>query len=180
MSTDFSTGEGVNGGGLAGQAQERAQSLAEQARARAREQVGQRSSDLAARASTVAGDLQVVAQSFRSQGRDAPASLAEHAAQRVSGAAQYLEGNTGERLLRDAEGVARQRPWMAVTGGVAVGLIASRVLKASSTERYRSGYAGPNTPERLHEATSVGRETGGARSAQAAHAEYPSISPVQG
>lgn len=182
MSTDFSTADGENGGGLADQAQQRVQSVAAQARVRAREQVEQRSSDLAARASTVAEDLQDVAENFRSQGREGPATMAEQVAQRVSGAARYLEGSDGDRLLRDAEGLGRQRPWMAVMGGVAVGLVASRFLKASSTERYRSGYASgyARTDAPGRRGTTPGRETGGRFDPAAPRGHFTPISPVEG
>ena len=40
--------------------------------------------------------------------------------------------------LGDLENIARQRPWVVVAGGVALGFAASRFLRASSGERYSS------------------------------------------
>jgi hypothetical protein len=108
---------------------------------RAREQVEQRASDVGARANSTADDLRVVAEHLRAEGKDGPAHLAEAAAEHVARAGEYLQGTDGERLIRDLEELGRRRPWAAVIGGAAVGLAASRMLKASSTDRYRSGVA---------------------------------------
>ena len=103
MSTSVST-ENASGGapspdpqfaeGLTDTVREQAQSVGEQARARAREQVDRRSSELGTRVSSVAEDLRSVAEHLRSQGKTGPAGLVEHAAQRVAGAGDYLQGTT--------------------------------------------------------------------------------------
>jgi hypothetical protein len=144
-------GSGNGGGhedsaGLSGQAQERALSAAEQARARAREELERRSSDLAVRADGTAEDLRGVAGHLRSQGKDGPARLAEQAAERVSNAGQYLQRSGGDVILHDVEALARRRPWLAIAGGAALGLTASRFLKASSSERYRTAGSTPGRP----------------------------------
>jgi hypothetical protein len=41
-------------------------------------------------------------------------------------------------LLRDVEDFARRNPWAVAAGGFALGFVASRLLKASSSERYRA------------------------------------------
>ena len=117
---------------------------ATQARARTREQVDQRSSELGTRASSVAEDLRSVAEHLRSQGKTGPAGLVEQAAQRVAGAGDYLQGTDGNQILHDVESLGRRRPWTAIAGGLAAGIAASRLLKASSTDRYRTG--GPRRP----------------------------------
>ena len=124
--------------GLVDTVREQAQSVGEQARARAREQVDRQSSDLGTRASSVAEDLRSVAEHLRSQGKTGPAGLVEQAAQRVAGAGDYLQGTDGNRILHDVEALGRRRPWTAIAGGLAAGVAASRLLKASSTDRYRS------------------------------------------
>src|SRR5579872_6044495 len=63
-------------GGLADDAQDRAQAWGGQARARARQEVERRSADLAERAAGTAEDLREVAEHLRSQGKHAPASVA--------------------------------------------------------------------------------------------------------
>jgi hypothetical protein len=122
---------------LAGQAQERARALADQARERARDEVERRSSVLGERASGTAEDLRDVAEHLRSQGKDAAARVAEQAAERVSVMGDYLRDTDGDRLLHDVESVGRRRPLAVIAGGAAIGLAASRFLKASSSERYR-------------------------------------------
>jgi hypothetical protein len=117
---------------------EHAQSVAAQARARTREQVDQRSIELGARASTVAEDLRGVAEHLRSQGKSGPARLVEQAAQRAAGAGDYLQRTDGDQLLHDVESLGRRRPWTAIAGGLAAGVAASRLLKASSADRYRT------------------------------------------
>jgi hypothetical protein len=51
---------------------------------------------------------------------------------------QWLESSDGDKLVRDVEGFARRNPWAVAAGGLVLGLTASRFLKASSSERYRS------------------------------------------
>ena len=154
MNTDYSTGDAPSNdhddATLVDQAREQAQSVGEQARARTREQVDQRSNELGTRASSMAEDLRSVAEHLRSQGKGGPAGLVEQAAQRVSGAGDYLQGTDGNRLLHDAEALGRRRPWTAIAAGLAAGVAASRLLKASSTDRYRSG--GHPSPTRVPDA----------------------------
>ena len=131
-------GASASGGGSAvEQAQERAQGLAQQARERARQQVADRAGDLGGRVSTTAEDLHGVAGYLRSQGRDGPAGLAEQAAERLSRAGEYLQAGDSDRMLGDVESLARERSWAVIVGGLSLGLAASRMLKASSGERYR-------------------------------------------
>jgi hypothetical protein len=40
-------------------------------------------------------------------------------------------------MLEDIEDFGRQRPWAVLAGGVAVGVLAARFLKASSSNRYQ-------------------------------------------
>jgi ElaB/YqjD/DUF883 family membrane-anchored ribosome-binding protein len=144
---------------VAGQAQEKAQQAANQAKSKVREQVDQRSSDLGQKASSTAEDLRGVAEHLRSQGKDQPAQLAEKAAGRVEGVGSYLQRSDGERILRDAEDFGRQRPWAVVAGGLALGLAASRFLKASSSERYQT-YRAPGTSTSFNRPVGQGPATG--------------------
>ena len=123
---------------VAGQAQERVQGAAQQAKGRMREQVDQRSTQAGEQISTMAGDVRTVADELRSQGKDAPARYAEQAAERAEKAGQWLQEADGDRILSEVEGFARRNPWAVAAGGLVLGLAASRLLKASSTERYRA------------------------------------------
>ena len=81
---------------------------------------------------------------MREQGRDAPARYAEQAADRVERAGDWLRDSDGDTILRDVEQFGRNNPWAVVAGGLAIGFAASRLLKASSSERYRSSASGGN------------------------------------
>jgi hypothetical protein len=120
------------------QAKERVQETAQQARGRLREQVDQRSTQAGRQVNTVADDVRSVAEGLRTQGKDKPAQYAEQAADRVQSAGRWLEQKDGDELLRDVEDFARRNPWAVAVGGLVVGLAASRFLKASSSERYRT------------------------------------------
>ena len=75
---------------------------------------------------------------MREQGKDKPAQYAEQAADRAERLGDYLHESDGDRILHDVEDFGRRNPWAVVAGGIALGFAASRLLKASSGERYRS------------------------------------------
>jgi hypothetical protein len=115
-----------------------AQDKARQASGRLREQVDQRSTQAGERVAGTAQDVRSIAEELRRQGKDAPARLAEQAADRADHVGRYLKGADADRLLADVEDFARRRPWAVVAGGLALGFAASRFLKASSSQRYQS------------------------------------------
>jgi broad specificity phosphatase PhoE len=121
-----------------GQAKERVQDAKQQARGRLREQVDQRSTQAGEQVSGAAADVRSVAQELRTQGKDTPARYAEQAAEKAQKVGQRLQDASGEELLREVEDVARRIPWAVAAGGLVLGLAASRMLKASSGERYRA------------------------------------------
>lgn len=123
---------------VAGQAQEKARDAGQQMRGRAGEQIDQRSTQAGQQMRGTADDVRSLAQQMREQGKDKPARYAEQAADRAERLGGYLEDADGDRLLRDAEDFGRRNPWAVVAGGLALGFAASRMLKASSNERYRS------------------------------------------
>jgi vacuolar-type H+-ATPase subunit H len=123
---------------VAGQAQEKARETGQQARERLRDQVDRRSTQAGEQISGNAEDVRSVAEQLREQGKDTPARYAEQAADRVQQVGQYLERSDGDTILNDVEGFARRNPWAVAAGGLAIGFAVSRMLKASSNERYRS------------------------------------------
>ena len=125
--------------GAADQAKEKVQQGAEQAKSTVRTQVDQRSSDAGAKLKSQAGDIQTVAQQLREHGKEGPAKVAEQAAQKIESFGGYLHDSDSDRILGDVEQYARQNPWVVMAGGLAAGFIASRFLKASSTDRYQRG-----------------------------------------
>lgn len=126
---------------VAGQAQERAGEAAQQARGRISEQVDRRSTEIGRQVSSNADDARSVAQTLREQGKEGPAQMAEQAAERAERVGSWLQEADGDRILRQAEDLGRRNPWAVALGGLALGFAASRMLKASSGERYRSSQA---------------------------------------
>jgi hypothetical protein len=118
------------------QAAEKSHEAADAARGRAREQVDQRSTQAGEQLSSVAGDTRTVSEELRKQGKDQPAKLAEQAADRVEEVGDYLRRSDADTILRDVEDFGRRQPMAVVAGGFVVGLLASRFLKASSSDRY--------------------------------------------
>jgi F0F1-type ATP synthase membrane subunit b/b' len=118
------------------QAGEQARQAAGQARDRVREQLDQRSTDAGQRVSQQASDLREMADQMRQQGKDGPARLAEQAADRTERVGSWLTESDADRILEDVEDFARSNPWAVVAGGLALGFAASRLLKASSRDRY--------------------------------------------
>lgn len=138
------------------QAQEKARGLAADARGRAVEQVDQRSTQAGSQVSTVASDVRTVGEELRKQGKDGPAKLADQAAERADKLGSYLQESDAERILHDVEEFGRRQPWAVVAGGLAVGFLASRFLKASSQQRYRSSYSDRSIGEAAHQSLPAG------------------------
>jgi len=121
------------------QAKEKVQEASGQAKDRVREQVDQRSTQAGERVASVAQDARSVGEELRRQGKDQPARLADQAADRAERLGGYLQESDADRILRDVEELGRKQPWALVAGGLALGFVASRFLKASSQRRYALG-----------------------------------------
>ena len=161
-----------------GQAQERAQEKAKEvageAKSRLGDQVDQRSTQAGQQLSSAADDVRSVADQFRTQGKDTPARYAEQAAEKAQKVGQRLQDASGDELLRDVEDFARKNPWAVAAGGLVLGLAASRMLKASSTQRYRSsmqngGSSNGHTRSLAAEPMPSGASTSGGRFAAEEH-----------
>jgi hypothetical protein len=140
-STPTSNGPGTaDSGSTTDQAKEKAKGQAQQAAGQAkstlRTQVDQRSTDAGQKVGGFASDVRSVGDQLRQQGKDRPANLADKAAERAERLGNYLERSDGDRILGDVEDFGRRQPWAVIAGGMALGLIASRFLKASSSSRY--------------------------------------------
>jgi gas vesicle protein len=134
------TGNGPSSSSTTDQAKDKAQEAAGQAKEKAgtqlRSQVDRRSSEAGQRVGGFASDVRSVSDQLREQGKDQPARLAEQAADRAERVSGYLTENDAERILGDVEDFGRRQPWVVIAGGAALGLVASRFLKASSSRRY--------------------------------------------
>jgi hypothetical protein len=133
------------------QAKEKAQQAAGQAKQKAgsqlRSQVDQRSTDAGHRVDGFASDVRTVGESLRDQGKDHPAKLAEQAADGAERVGSYLKESDADRILGDVEDFGRRQPWAVIAGGVVLGLVAARFLKASASDRYQQRTNG-QPPER--------------------------------
>ena len=123
---------------VASQAQDKAREAAGQARGRVSEEVDRRSTQVGEQVRTNASDVRSFADQLREQGKDAPARYVEQAADRAERVGGYLEESDGDRILHDVEDFGRRNPWAIATGGLILGFVASRMLKASSSDRYRA------------------------------------------
>ncbi len=140
-------------------AQEKAQQAAGQAKGRLREQVDERSTQAGEQLSSTAGDVRTVGEELRQQGKDQPAKLADQAAERAERLGGYLKDSDADRILGDVEELARKQPWAVAAGGLALGFLASRFLKASSEKRYQSSAGEPETGRELGYAGATGEIT---------------------
>jgi hypothetical protein len=129
------------GDSTADQAKEKVQQAGEQAKGRVRDEVDRRSTEVGEQATSVADAIRQASQQLREQGKDQAAKPMDQAAQRVESAGQWLRDSDGDRILHDVEDFGRRNPLAVAAGGLAIGFALSRLLKASSTDRYRSSTA---------------------------------------
>src|SRR5919202_870901 len=108
----------------------------QEARGRVRDQVDQRSTEAGEQATSVAQAIRQSAQQLREQGKDSAAKPLDQAAQQVEKAGSWLTNSSGDQILHDVEDFGRSKPLVVLAGGAVVGFALSRLLKASSTQRY--------------------------------------------
>jgi ElaB/YqjD/DUF883 family membrane-anchored ribosome-binding protein len=160
-------------GEMVGNVQETVQEKAGQAKGAVSRAVSERVETASSQASTqlrdVSGAFRQTGEQLRSEGKEQPAKVVEAVSERTDQLARYLSASSSNQILDDLERLGRTRPWLAIAGGLTVGLAAARLLKASSQRRfqdyrtrYPSGYplrdqALPVVPP---PATSTGRTAG--------------------
>jgi hypothetical protein len=128
-----------------------------------RDEVDRRSTEAGDQAGSVADAIRQASQQLREQGKDQAAKPMEQAADRVESAGRWLRDSDGDRILHDVEDFGRRNPLAVAAGGLAIGFALSRLLKASSTDRYRgSTSAGNGSPGRagLPQRTTAGQGNG--------------------
>lgn len=145
----------------AGTAKDQAQQTAQQAKGQIRDQVDQRSTQAGEQVLTTTEAIRQASSSLRDKGQDGPARFVDQAADRLESAGSWLKDSDGDRILSDAEDFGRRNTWAVVAGGVAIGVVLSRVLKASSSERYESRGAA-RSRDRSLPATTTPRQSIGA------------------
>jgi hypothetical protein len=155
------------------QAKEKAQEAGAQARDRVRDEVDRRSTEAGHQAGSTAQALRDASGRLREDGNEPIARGMEQVADRIERAGGWLRDSDGDRILRDVEDFGRRNSLAVMAGGLAIGFAASRLLKASSRNRYESGSSsrlpartegsgnGTTTP-RVTPDTTVGTTTPGA------------------
>jgi hypothetical protein len=116
--------------------QEKAVELRSRSADQVRQQLDTRTTDVGRQARSVAQALRRSGENLRGEGNAQAAGVTDIAAERVDQLGRYLERIDGDQLLRDAERFARQRPWLLAGIGLLGGMVASRMMKASSERRY--------------------------------------------
>jgi hypothetical protein len=132
-------------GGAAADVQEKARETAQEARVKAsdrvREEVDVRSTQAGEQARSVAQAMRRSSEQLRGEQKETPAKLLDGSAERAERLGSYLEQSSGDDILRDVEDFARRQPWLVAAGAFALGVAASRFLKASSSRRYQESDA---------------------------------------
>jgi hypothetical protein len=127
----------------AGQAKDAAQQAGQQAKTRVSDELDRRSTDIGEQATSIADAIRQASQQLEQQGKGSAAKPMQQAAQRVESAGSWLRDADGDQIMRDVEDFGRRKPGAVIAGGLLVGFALSRLLKASSTQRYQSsGTAG--------------------------------------
>ena len=132
-----STGQQEGNASVAETVSEQATQVKKKGRAELREQLDQRTNDVGRQASSLADALR---RAGREAGQDASGMGVERVtsglAERLEQAGSYLEQARGEEILRDAERFVRTRPWVVAGAAATLGFAVSRILRASSEQRY--------------------------------------------
>lgn len=140
MAVQEQTGSQTEGGSAMDQAREQVAQTTGEAREKTanalRTQVDERSTQAGEQIRSFGQALRRTGEQLREEGNSTPAGLAEQVASRAERAGTYLQQTDGSRLLTDLEEFGRRRPWVVAAGGLVAGLLASRLMKASSQTRY--------------------------------------------
>jgi alanyl-tRNA synthetase len=120
------------------QAKDAAQQAGQQAKSRVSEELDRRSSVVGEQATSIAEAIRKAAQQLHQEGKDSAAKPMEQAAERVESMGRWLREADGDRMLGEVEDFGRRKPGAVLAGGLLVGFALSRLLKASSTQRYQS------------------------------------------
>jgi ElaB/YqjD/DUF883 family membrane-anchored ribosome-binding protein len=120
------------------QVQEKAHDLKGQASRNLRPQRDDRSTEIGEQVHSLGDALRRAGEQLAEEGKAMPAGAARRAADGVERLGRYLRDGNGDVFLNDLEKYGRKRPWISGGVGMAVGIAASRFLKASSDRRYNT------------------------------------------
>jgi len=100
-----------------------------------RQQMDDRTTTAGEQLSGFADVARKVASSLREEGNEPHAKAADTVAEKVEQVGSYLKDADSHKMLRDLEDFGRRQPAALAAGGVVIGLLAARFLKASSAQR---------------------------------------------
>jgi hypothetical protein len=109
-----------------------------------RQQLNDRTTTAGEQVAGFADVARKVASSLRDDGNEPHAKAADTVAERAEQIGSYLKDADADKMLRDLEDLGRRQPAALAAGGVVVGLLAARFLKASSAQRF-AGSAAPSS-----------------------------------
>lgn len=146
-----STGQHEGTAGVAETVSEQATKVKEKGRAELREQLDERTNDVGRQARSLAEALRRAGSEGNPVARGAGVErVTSGVADRLDQAGGYLEQARGEEMLRDAERFVRTRPWVVAGAAAAVGFAVSRILRASSEQRYDRSSRTSNGAQNWH------------------------------
>jgi len=121
--------------------------MSDQALGKARDQVDERTTQAGEQMRSVADAARQVGEKLRNEpGKEQPARLVEGMAERVDRLGSYLEESDANSLLDELDRLGRRSPATVMAGGVVVGVLVARFLKASSGNRSREADGRRMTP----------------------------------
>lgn len=123
------------------QVQQKAVEVKEQAGERVRRELDVRSTEAGEQLSHTAGAMRRTGEQLRSDGSETPAKVVTAVADRAERLGAYMTQANADQMLRDVENFARRQPLLFAVGGATIGFLASRFMKASSSNRYQGGYS---------------------------------------
>jgi ElaB/YqjD/DUF883 family membrane-anchored ribosome-binding protein len=140
---------------------EQATAVKDKGRRELRAQLDDRTTHVGQQAKSFAQALRRSGTELKGQSEDGASveRITSNVADRLEKAGGYFERANGEEMLRDAERFARARPWLVASGAAALGLVASRIFKASSEKRYDKSSRSHSSPM-THSIPSSGRTSG--------------------
>lgn len=121
------------------QVQQKAHEVKGQASDRVRQELDNRSKQAGSQLQFTADAMRRTGEQLKGEGKEGPAKVTTVVADRAERLGNYMTDANADKILRDVEDFARRQPWLVAVGGVTLGFLASRFVKASSSRRYEEG-----------------------------------------
>ena len=109
-------------------------------------QIESRSAESGRRMRSTAQTLRTIATELRNDPTtSAAADFADRGAQMVDDIGSYFERSDFNTMIADAQRVSRERPWLVASVGLAAGMLASRLIKATAAHGTQPEVMGDGT-----------------------------------